>query len=48
MRGTVVDGTVQARAGLYVVNHDLSGATAREDRSLLRQLYRTRWDLSRP
>jgi SNF2-related domain/Helicase conserved C-terminal domain len=45
MRGTIVDGTVQARAGLYVVNHDLLGAAAREDRPLLRQLYRTRWDL---
>ena len=45
MRGTVVDGTVQARAGLYVVNHDLLGVAAREDRPLLKQLYRTRWDL---
>ena len=45
MRGTVVDGTVQARAGLYVVNHDLLAAAAREDRPLLKQLYRTRWDL---
>jgi SNF2-related domain len=45
MRGTVVDGTVQARADLYVVNHDLLGTAAREDRPLLKQLYRTRWDL---
>ena len=44
-RGTVVDGTVQAKPGLYVVNHDLLGASAREDRPFLKQLYRTRWDL---
>ncbi len=45
VRGTVVNGTLQAPPGLYVVNHDVLGETARQARPLLKQLYRTRWDL---
>ena len=45
LRATRLHGANQVPAGLYVVNHDLLGETARENHTLLKQLYRTRWDL---
>lgn len=45
MRGTRLGGTVQVPPGLYIANHDVLGAKARDSRPLLKQLYKTRWDL---
>lgn len=40
------DGSIQARRGFYIVNHDLLSESGRDSgRPLLRQLYRTDWDL---
>ena len=45
LRGVFRDGVIQARPGLYIVNHHVLSENARKGRTLLGQLWRTKWDL---
>lgn len=45
MRGILLDGSFHARPGLYIVNQNLLAEARRAGQTLLKQIYRTRWDL---
>jgi hypothetical protein len=45
VRGTRFKGQIAVPPGLYVLNEQVLGESARANRPLLKQMYRTRWDL---